>query len=96
MNFLLAVFAFAIVYSFSGIPRQTNKVKVLEIATDSPAQQRGIMINDTITKVGKEEVGSVDEFVELIEDKKGKNVVLEVEREIWRGCDRRASESAVS
>jgi len=80
MNFLLAVFAFAIVYSLSGIPRQTNNVKVLEVATDSPAQQRGIMINDVIKKVGKEEADSVDKFVNLIEDQKGKNVVLQIER----------------
>lgn len=81
MNFLLAILSFAVVYSFSGIPRQTDKVKILDIATDSPAQKKGVMINDVIKKVGKEDVDSVEEFVELIENEKGKNVVLQVERQ---------------
>jgi len=81
MNVLLAVVAFGIVYSFSGIPRQTNDVEVLEVATDSPAQQRGIIIGDIIKKVDKVEVDSVDKFVSLIEEKKGKRVVLEIKRQ---------------
>ena len=36
MNFLLGIVAFAIVYSFSGIPRETGEVKILEISTNSP------------------------------------------------------------
>ena len=35
MNFLLAIVAFAIVYSFTGVPRQTNEVMILEVSKDT-------------------------------------------------------------
>src|SRR4030042_1932806 len=42
MNFILAVVAFAIVYSFSGIPRLTKDVRVLDISPrDNPPRNEG-------------------------------------------------------
>lgn len=79
MNFLLAILAFAIVYSVSGIPKESGKVKILEIAPGSPAQTAGILVGDVVTKVDNKEVTKVDEFVNLVEEKKGKKVVLELE-----------------
>src|SRR3990167_2082033 len=38
MNFLLAIAAFAVVYSFSGIPRDTGKLKIVDVSAGSPAQ----------------------------------------------------------
>src|SRR3990167_5307642 len=43
MNFILGIIAFAIVYSFSGIPQETKDVKVVEVATGSPAYEAGII-----------------------------------------------------
>lgn len=77
MNFLLAIVAFGIVYSFTGIPRDTKEVKVIDIATNSPAQTAKILVGDIVKKVDNEEVKSVAEFVSKIENKKGKKVVLE-------------------
>ena len=79
MNFLLGIVAFAIVYSFSGIPKESGEVKVLNIATNSPAQDAKIIAGDIIKKVDGEEVKSVSEFVAKIETKKGKKVVLELQ-----------------
>lgn len=79
MNFLLGIVCFAIVYSFSGIPRETGEVKVLEISTNSPAQTAKIIVGDVIKKVDKEEVKNVKDFVFQIESKKGKKVVLELQ-----------------
>ena len=79
MNFFLAIFAFAIVYYFSGIPKETNKIKVLDIAAGSPAQTAGIIVGDVVKKIDNKEVTSVSEFVKVVEEKKGKKVVLELE-----------------
>jgi regulator of sigma E protease len=79
MNFLLAVFAFSIVYSKYGIPVETNEVKVLDISPDSPALEAKILVGDIIKKVDGEEVTKVSNFVEKIESKKGKKVKLELQ-----------------
>lgn len=82
MNFLLAIVAFAIVYSFTGIQKETNEVKVLNISTNSPAQLAQILVGDIVKKVDGQEVKSVSEFVSIIEDKKGKKVKLELQDRI--------------
>ena len=79
MNFLLAVSAFAVVYSFAGIPKETGEVKVLEIAQGSPAQIAGIIVGDVVKKVDNKEVTKVEDFVNYVEEKKGKRVILELE-----------------
>lgn len=79
MNFILAVLAFGVVYSFSGIPKETKKVKVVEIAAGSPAQVGGLVVGDIITKVDKQEISTVKEFVDLVEKKKGKSVIVETQ-----------------
>ena len=81
MNFILGVVAFGIVYSFLGIPRETNQVKVVEIATGSPAQSAGIIVGDSIKSVDKKEVTTVGAFVSLIEEKKGKRTTVELLRD---------------
>lgn len=81
MNFILGVAAFAIVYSFLGIPKETNKVKVVEIAPGSPAQTAGILVGDTVVSVDKKEVTTVDGFVSLVEEKKGERTTLELKRD---------------
>ncbi|EKE05068.1 MAG: hypothetical protein ACD_19C00426G0090 [uncultured bacterium] len=79
MNFLLAVVAFGIVYSFTGIPRDNKEVKIIDIATNSPAQISKILVGDIVKKVDGESVVSVTEFVSKIENKKGKKIILELQ-----------------
>ncbi|WKZ25654.1 MAG: M50 family metallopeptidase [bacterium] len=79
MNFLLAIVCFAIVYSFSGIPKDIQEVKVLDVSINSPAHIAQILVGDVIKKVDGQEVKSVAEFITKIEDKKGKKVVLEID-----------------
>ncbi len=79
MNFLLAVVAFGIVYSFTGIQKDTKEVKVLNIATNSPAQTAQLLVGDIVRKVDGQEVTSVPEFISKIEAKKGKKVKLELQ-----------------
>lgn len=79
MNFLLAIVCFAIVYSFSGIPRNIDEVKVLDIAINSPAHVAQILVGDVIKKVDGVEVKTVAQFISAIDDKKGKKVILEID-----------------
>lgn len=79
MNFLLAIVAFSIVYSFTGIPKDIKEIKILDIATNSPAQTAKILVGDVIKKVDGEVVTTVPQFIEKIESKKGKKVVLELQ-----------------
>ncbi|KKR89679.1 MAG: Membrane-associated zinc metalloprotease [Candidatus Woesebacteria bacterium GW2011_GWD1_41_12] len=80
MNFILAIFVFAIVYSFSGIPRDMGKVKVINVTTDSPAQKAGIVVGDIVTKVGDEEVTSSDNFIAKTANYKERAVTYEIQR----------------
>jgi regulator of sigma E protease len=79
MNFLLAIVAFAVVYSFSGVPRETERVKVLDVVTGSPAQTAGLMQGDVISKVGALEVKKTTDFIALVEAQKGKKVKVTLE-----------------
>ncbi len=80
MNFLLAIVAFAIVYSFQGIPRDTHKLKIVDISAGSPAHSAGLLVGDVVAKVGKDNVDSVDSFISKVNDQKGKNVSFEIVR----------------
>ncbi len=80
MNFLLAIFAFAIVYSVNGISKETDRVKILDVTASSPAQIAGMLVGDQVKKVDGSEIKSVSDFVKKVGDKKGKKVVFEISR----------------
>jgi regulator of sigma E protease len=80
MNFLLAIVAFAIGYTFSGFPRETENVKVVQIASDSPAAQIGLQEGDIVREVAGEKSTSNQGFIDLVEKYKGQEIVLDVER----------------
>ena len=79
MNFLLAVVAFGIVYSLTGVPRESKNVKIVDIAAGSPAQISGLVVGDVVRKVGSEEVETTQEFIALIEQEKGNKVQIEID-----------------
>ncbi len=80
MNLLLAVLAFATVYSFSGIPKETENVRVVNVVPGSPAQTAKVLVGDVVKKVGDEEVTTVSGFIEIIEENKGSRLFFELER----------------
>lgn len=81
MNFLLAIVTFAIVYSFSGIPRDSGKIKVVDVAAGSPAEKAGIVVGDVVTKIGKDSVTNSDTFISSTASNKGKSISYEVLRD---------------
>lgn len=80
MNFLLAIVAFSIGYTFSGFPRETENVKIVGIAENSPAKEIGLTEGDVVREVNGERAASNEGFVSLVEKYKGQDVDLKVER----------------
>lgn len=85
-NFILAIFCFSIIYSFSGIPTKTEKVKVIAIAKDSPAEKNGIKPEDEIISVDDEKINNLERFTELVRQKKGQSIKLMLERKKDNPC----------
>lgn len=79
MNFLLGILAFAIVYSFSGIPRDTHQIKVVDISPDSPAVTSGLVIGDIIRGADGKTFSDVNSFISYIDSKKGQKVTIETQ-----------------
>lgn len=80
MNFLLAICAFSLVYSFSGIPIDTGRVKVVDVTAQSPAHESKILVGDVIEKINGKEVSKTEEFSNETESNKGKKVKLDIIR----------------
>lgn len=80
MNFLLAVVAFSVGYSFSGFPRETDQVKVVELSQGSPAETSGFQIEDVITTIEGKSVTTTEGFITLVEENKGKETEFIVNR----------------
>lgn len=80
-NFILAIVCFSIVYSSIGIPTKTDQVKIVGLMEDSPAAEAGFLEEDVVLAVNEIEVESIDQFMELVDKRKGKQVAIKVERE---------------
>lgn len=78
MNLIMGLLAFSIVYTFSGVPRDTGHVKVLYVAENSPASMAGLKENDIIDSLNGEVVTTNDQFISGVEGKKGQEITLQV------------------
>jgi len=81
MNLVLAVVIFSTVYAIMGVPKETDRVKIIGVAKDSPAQVAGIKENDWIKKVGEIEIEKAAELTAEVDKYKGKEIELLVNRE---------------
>lgn len=75
-NFLLGVFCFSIIYSKIGVPRRLDYIKIVEVVEGSPAEKAGLKKDDQIVLVNGKKIASIEEFVKIIEENKGKEVNL--------------------
>lgn len=80
MNFLLAVFVFSLLSWVTGVPKETGRVKVLEVASGSPAEQAGLAESDVILEANSQKFSQTKEFTSFINDKKGQEIELEIEK----------------
>ena len=82
MNLLLGVVLFSIVYSFTGIPKlvDTGRVRVVEVARNTPAFNAGVESGDVVIALDSQKISSIDEFKSYVDQKKGQEVKLEIEK----------------
>lgn len=85
-NFLLAIACFSIVYSFIGIPFKIDKVKIVGLVEDSPAARAGFLEGDIALSINNIKIESIDQFIELTNQEKGKEVAIKVKREENNPC----------
>ena len=79
MNFLLAIVLFSITYSVTGIPRQTDNVRILEVDEGSPAAEATLQADDYIRQVNGNNVAGTEGFLEAVDSADGELELL-VER----------------
>lgn len=78
MNLVLAIVIFSVVYTILGVPKETDKVKIIGVAKDSPAEKVGLKENDVILRVQDKEIKKSDELLTEVAKYKGKFVKLKV------------------
>ncbi len=76
MNLVLAIVIFSVVYSILGVPKETDKVKIVGVNKDSPAEKAGLNENDWIQSVNGVEVKTPNELTVEVGKYRGKNVKL--------------------
>ncbi len=76
MNMVLAVVIFAVVYTVMGIPTETDRVKIIGVAKNSPAETAGLKIDDQIISVNNVGIKKGNELTSEVLKFKGKNVEL--------------------
>lgn len=90
MNFLLCAILYSIGFTMGmpaaldNIPKSAavkdQKILILEVLPDMPAQKAGLLANDYITKVDGQDVKTVLQFKEILSSHENEEVTLSVER----------------
>lgn len=81
MNVILAMGLFGLLYSRLGIPgKGRDKVTVVEVAPNSPAQQAGVIFGDRVLTVEGQEIGSIEDFSRMMKSWAGLSINIVVER----------------
>lgn len=78
MNLVLAILIFTVVYAITGIPVESDKVKIVVTAKNSPAELVGLKEGDWIQKVENVVIKTPDELTTEVLKYKGKKVNLTV------------------
>jgi regulator of sigma E protease len=92
MNFILAIVLFSLAFQI-GLPESVGddyqtedaKIQIAQVVKDSPAEEMGLEMGDRVLSIQTEEglmpVSKIKTFQELIENNKGKEVSMNIERE---------------
>jgi regulator of sigma E protease len=76
MNLVLAVVIFSTVYAILGVPKETNRVTIIGISKNSPAEMVGLKENDVILKVADKEIKKPEELTAEVGKYKGQKINL--------------------
>jgi regulator of sigma E protease len=72
------VVIFSVVYSILGVPKETDKVKIIGIGENTPAEIAGLKEGDVVVAVGERPVTKSAELIEEVGKYKGRSVKLRV------------------
>jgi regulator of sigma E protease len=78
MNMVLAITIFAVVYTILGIPTETDRVKIIGIAKNSPAEIAGLKVDDWIQTINNVEIKKGAQLTEEVGKNKGQNLKLRI------------------
>lgn len=81
MNLVLAIVIFSVVYTILGTPVETDRVSIVAVSPNSPAEKVGLKVDDVIMKVGEINIKKAEELIKEVEKYKGKNVKLIINNE---------------
>jgi len=76
MNLVFAVVVFAGVYTVLGLPEETEKVKIIDVVSGSPADKANLKEDFWIYKVAGKAISKPAEPIEEVEKYKGGSVIL--------------------
>jgi len=76
MNMILAIAIFAVVYKNTGIPVETDKVRITDISPESPAAMAGMRENEVILKIMDTPITKPQELIEIVGKNKGKEIKI--------------------
>ncbi len=91
MNFILAIILFALAFQI-GLPQAVNddyadekaKIQIAQVNNNSPAKEMGLEMGDRVVSIKTEQaltaVGTIKGFQEVVENNKGKEIIVNVER----------------
>lgn len=81
MNFILAVIIATYLFTFEGIPTQSNQVQIGAIVKDSPAEKAGLKVGDTILKINNKDISSSELLIAETRNNLGKEELILIERD---------------
>ncbi|AZO95549.1 RIP metalloprotease RseP [Halocella sp. SP3-1] len=82
MNFVLAIFIFALIFNIFGLPVRTTNSNILgDIIPGQPAAQAGFKVGDRVYSIDGQSVETWDELADIIHRSSGKELIVGVERD---------------
>lgn len=81
MNLVLSIFIFTVVYAILGVPKETERVKIIGVAKNSPAEVSGLKEGDWIRSIDGVEIKKGIELTQKVEKNRGKEINLFINRE---------------
>jgi regulator of sigma E protease len=79
MNFLLAILVFTLVYSITGLPFESDRVKIVGVVPNSPADRVGLKTGQVIQALNGITVKNTTDFINLTRKNLGQPIMLRID-----------------